>query len=206
MRTEPRRGRHNLAYPAMCLSSGKFSNLKSSTSNLQEFYVTLDQIRVVGVVGAGTMGNGIAHVFAKAGYEVVLCESEQRFLDRGLQTIRRNLDREIEKDKITHEGAKQALGRIQGTLDLKSTACDLVVEAVSEKFEIKAEIFQTLDRICAPEVILASNTSSISITKLAGLTKRPRQVIGMHFFNPVPIMKLVEVVRGLATSNQTFAT
>src|SRR5436305_4293771 len=119
------------------------------------------EIRKVGVVGAGTMGNGIAHVFAKSGYAVTLAEVEQRFLDRGLETVRKNLDREVAKNKLSAEAGQQALGRIRGTLDRQQlAACDLVVEAASEKFTIKAELFRALDEICRPEVILASNTSS----------------------------------------------
>jgi len=164
-------------------------------------------IQRVGVVGAGTMGNGIAHVFARAGYTVVLCDVEQRFLDRGIETIGKNLEREIAKNKISAEDKAAALARIDPVVDrAKLAACDFVVEAATEKFDIKAEIFRDLDRLCRPEIILASNTSSISITKLAALTKRPEKVIGMHFFNPVPVMKLVEVIRGLATSNETFQT
>jgi 3-hydroxybutyryl-CoA dehydrogenase len=165
------------------------------------------EIRRVGVVGAGTMGNGIAHVFARSGFEVVLCDLEQRFLDRGLETIGKNLDREIAKGKITADAKAATLQRVHSVLDRVQLAeCDLVVEAATEKFEIKAEIFRDLDKICRADVVLASNTSSISITKLAALTGRPAQVIGMHFFNPVPVMKLVEVIRGLATSQETFAT
>jgi len=161
----------------------------------------------VGVIGAGTMGNGIAHVFARCGFNVVLCDVEQRFLDRGLATIAKNLDREVAKNKITAADKTATLSRITPVLDRAQFAdCDLVVEAATEKFEIKAEIFRDLDRIMKPEVILASNTSSISITKIAALTKRPDKVIGMHFFNPVPVMKLVEVIRGLATSQATFET
>ncbi len=164
-------------------------------------------IKQVGVIGAGTMGNGIAHVFARSGYNVILCDIEQRFLDRALQTIDKNLEREASKGKITAEEKSAALKRISPVTERsKLSACDLVVEAATEKFEIKSEMFRELDRICRPEVILASNTSSISITKLAALTKRPDKVIGMHFFNPVPVMKLVEVIRGLATSEETFAT
>ena len=164
-------------------------------------------IQRVGVIGAGTMGNGIAHVFARRGYDVVLCEVEQRFLDRGLETIGKNLEREVAKGKITAADKAAALGRITPVLDRAGVAdCDLVVEAATEKFEIKAEIFRDLDRRVKPEVILASNTSSISITKIATLTGRPDKVIGMHFFNPVPVMKLVEVIRGLATSQATFDT
>lgn len=162
-------------------------------------------IQRVGVIGAGTMGNGIAHVFARSGLAVVLCDVEQRFLDRGLETIGRNLDREMSKGKITADGKSATLGRITGALKRAELAdCDLVVEAATEKFEIKAEIFRDLDRVLRPDVILASNTSSISITKIGALTKRPDKVIGMHFFNPVPVMKLVEVIRGLATSQTTF--
>ncbi len=164
-------------------------------------------IRTVGVVGAGTMGNGIAHVFAKFGYEVVLCDVEQRFLDRGLSTIGKNLEREVAKAKITAEEREAALRRITPVLERRRLAgCDFVVEAATERFEIKADLFRELDSICRPEIILASNTSSISITKLAALTRRPQQFIGMHFFNPVPMMKLVEVIRGLATSNETYET
>ncbi len=164
-------------------------------------------IQRVGVIGAGTMGNGIAHVFARSGYDVVLCDVEQRFLDRGLDTIGKNLDREVAKGKITATDKAAALGRITPVLDrAKLAECGLIVEAATEKFEIKAEIFRDLDRLMKPEVILASNTSSISITKIAALTKRPDKVIGMHFFNPVPVMKLVEVIRGLATSQATFET
>jgi 3-hydroxybutyryl-CoA dehydrogenase len=164
-------------------------------------------IQRVGVVGAGTMGNGIAHVFARGGYTVVLCDVEQRFLDRGIETIGKNLDREVAKNKISADDKAATLKRIEpvvGRAELSD--CDFVVEAATEKFDIKAEIFRDLDRLCRPEIILASNTSSISITKLAALTKRPDKVIGMHFFNPVPVMKLVEVIRGLATSNETFQT
>ncbi len=164
-------------------------------------------IQLVGVVGAGTMGNGIAHVFARGGYRVVLCDVEQRFLDRGMETISKNLDREVAKNKISAGDKAAAIGRIEPVVDrAKLAGCDFVVEAATEKFGIKTEIFRDLDRLCRPEIILASNTSSISITKLGALTKRPDKVIGMHFFNPVPVMKLVEVIRGLATSNETFQT
>ena len=164
-------------------------------------------IQRVGVIGAGTMGNGIAHVFARSGFSVVLCDVEQRFLDRGLETIGKNLDREVAKSKITADAKATTLARITAVLDrAKLGDCNLVVEAATEKFEIKAEIFRDLDRVLKPDVILASNTSSISITKIAALTQRPDKVIGMHFFNPVPVMKLVEVIRGLATSQATFET
>ncbi len=165
------------------------------------------QIQTVGVVGAGTMGNGIAHVFARAGYRVLLRDIEQRFLDRAIATISKNLEREVAKQKLTPEQRDQALKRIEpavGRAGLET--CDFVIEAATEKLEIKADLFRELDRICRPEVIFATNTSSISITRLAATTNRPDRVIGMHFFNPVPVMKLVEVIRGLATSDQTFAT
>src|SRR5947208_475799 len=161
----------------------------------------------VGVVGAGTMGNGIAHVFARSGLQVILSDIEPKFLDRAIQTIEKNLEREVAKNKITAADKSAALERIVTTVErAKLAECDFVVEAATEKFEIKAELFRDLDRICRPEVILASNTSSISITKLGALSKRPDKVIGMHFFNPVPVMKLVEVIRGLATSGETFQT
>jgi 3-hydroxybutyryl-CoA dehydrogenase len=164
-------------------------------------------IRRVGVIGAGTMGNGIAHIFARSGYAVVLCDVEQRFLERGIATITKNLEREAAKGKITAEDSAAALKRIEPVTDRAKLAdCDFIVEAATEKIEIKMEIFRDLGRLARPDVILASNTSSISITKLGALTKRPEKVIGMHFFNPVPVMKLVEVIRGLATSQETFAT
>jgi 3-hydroxybutyryl-CoA dehydrogenase len=162
-------------------------------------------IERVGVIGAGTMGNGIAHVFARRGYAVTLCDVEQKFLDRGLETIARNLDREVARGKTSAEDKTAALNRITPGLQRAQLAgCDFVIEAATEKFEVKAEIFRDLDRICRPEVLLASNTSSISITRLAAVTGRPQKIIGMHFFNPVPVMKLVEVIRGLATAQETF--
>jgi 3-hydroxybutyryl-CoA dehydrogenase len=164
-------------------------------------------IQSVGIVGAGTMGNGIAHVFSRAGYQVLLCDVQQSFVERALETIAKNLEREVTKNKIVAADKTAALGRIQPVLDRgKLAACDFVIEAATERFEIKSEIFRDLDRICRPEILLASNTSSISITRLAAVTKRPEKVIGMHFFNPVPVMKLVEVIRGLATTDETFQT
>ena len=137
----------------------------------------------------------------------MLVDVEQRFLDRGLETIRKNLEREVAKEKITAEARDAAIARITTTVDrMRLAGCDFVIEAASERFEIKSELFRDLDQLCRPEVILASNTSSISITKLAAVTKRADKVIGMHFFNPVPMMKLVEVIRGLATSDETYAT
>lgn len=165
----------------------------------------MSEIRRVGVIGAGTMGNGIAHVFARSGYDVLLCEVEQRFLDRGMETLRKNLEREVAKGKIGPEAMQSALQRITGVLDRNRLAdCDFVIEAATEKFETKKAIFVDLDRIVRKDVLLATNTSSISITKLANVTSRPDCVIGMHFFNPVPMMKLVEVIRGMATSRETF--
>jgi 3-hydroxybutyryl-CoA dehydrogenase len=181
----------------------------SSSGKLKSFDVGVRsamEIKRVGVIGAGTMGNGIAHVFARSGYSVVLCDVEQRFLDRGLATITKNLDREVAKNKITAEDKEHALKNIQAVTERSKLAdCDFIVEAATEKFETKTEIFRDLYRLARPEVILASNTSSISITKLAAITKRPDKVIGMHFFNPVPVMKLIEVIRGLATSQETFS-
>jgi 3-hydroxybutyryl-CoA dehydrogenase len=163
------------------------------------------EIRRVGVIGAGTMGNGIAHVFARTEFEVILCDIEQNLLARALSTISKNLDRELAKGRINQSQKSGTLKRITAVTDRSALAqCDFIVEAVSERFEIKAEIFREMDRILRPEIILASNTSSISITKLAATTERADKVIGMHFFNPVPVMKLVEVVRGLATADETF--
>ncbi len=161
----------------------------------------------IGVAGAGTMGNGIAHVCARSGAAVVLYDIDQHALDRGLATIEKNLEREVAKAKLTPDEAARAFKRIAPTPDRGAFAgCSLVIEAASEQFAIKAELFRDLDRLMPPECILASNTSSISITRLAAQTRRPAQVIGMHFFNPVPVMKLVEIVRGLATSQATFDT
>jgi 3-hydroxybutyryl-CoA dehydrogenase len=152
------------------------------------------------------MGNGIAHVFARGGFQVLLCEVEQRFLDRGLEAIRRNMERETTKGKATAVETEKALGLIRGTLQGQDLAvCHFVIEAAPERFALKQELFMELDAVLKPEVILASNTSSISITRLAAQTQRPGQVIGMHFFNPVPVMKLVEVIRGLETTDETFA-
>jgi len=164
-------------------------------------------IEQVGVIGAGTMGNGIAHVFAASGHKVILCDIEQSITDRAVATIGKNLDRAVSKNKITEAQKNETLQRIQPVTDRAVLAkCDFVVEAASEKFALKSDLFRELDRVCKPGVILSSNTSSISITKLGAVTKRPEQVIGMHFFNPVPVMTLVEIVRGLATSDATFQT
>jgi len=164
-------------------------------------------IQRVAVIGAGAMGNGIAHVFARRGFSVLLNDVDERFLDHGLATIAKNLDREVAKNKMSASDKVSALSRITAVVERTKLAdCDFVIEAATEKFEIKAKIFRELDAIMKPDVILASNTSSISITRLGALTGRADKVIGMHFFNPVPVMKLVELIRGLATSQATFDT
>jgi 3-hydroxybutyryl-CoA dehydrogenase len=166
-----------------------------------------DSVKTVAVLGAGTMGNGIAHVFARAGYGVILRDVEKRFLDRALETIAKNLDREIRKGKITEADRSEALARIQPVTDKVSIVrADFVVEAVSEQRDLKIRVLKEVDAMLGPSVILASNTSSISITELAAQTSRPDRFIGMHFMNPVPVMTLVEVIRGLATSDATFQT
>ncbi len=163
------------------------------------------RVQTVGVVGAGTMGSGIAHVFARAGFSVLLSDVDQSLLERSHTSIRLNLAREVKKGKVTAEEADGAASRIDLVVDLdRLRPAQLVVEAASERFEVKRQIFQRLDALLAPEAILATNTSSISITRLAGQTGRPDRVIGMHFFNPVPVMALVEVIRGLQTSQPTF--
>jgi 3-hydroxybutyryl-CoA dehydrogenase len=164
----------------------------------------MEKVKTIGVIGSGTMGNGIAHVAARAGYQVVLADVQQEALNRGLETISRNLDREIAKNTLSISEKSEAISRIMGTSDIgKLAESDFVVEAVIEDFEAKTKVFQSLDKIVRPGVVLASNTSSISITKMASKTQRPDRIIGMHFMNPVPVMKLVEVVRGLATSEET---
>ena len=158
----------------------------------------------IGVIGAGTMGNGIAHVSALAGFDTVLMDIKDEFVDRGLNTIRKNLERQVKKEKINQTDMDASLEKIEiGTDYAKVSACDLVIEAATENEEIKLDIFKKLDHICQQSAILASNTSSISITKIAGATNRPEQVIGMHFMNPVPIMKLVEIIRGKITDDTT---
>jgi 3-hydroxybutyryl-CoA dehydrogenase len=165
----------------------------------------MSEIKTIAVIGAGTMGNGIAHVCARSGFNVLLCDVQQTFLDRGLATIEKNLAREVAKQKLTEQQATEAKARITTTIDREAlSTCDFAIEAATEKFDIKSALFRDLDRILPSAAILASNTSSISITKLAAQTSRPTQVIGMHFFNPVPVMQLVEVIRGLQTSQATF--
>ncbi|PID46362.1 MAG: 3-hydroxybutyryl-CoA dehydrogenase [Proteobacteria bacterium] len=163
-------------------------------------------IKTVGVIGAGTMGNGIAQVFAASGFQVVMQDIAESSLARGMATISGSLDRLLKKEKITEADKQSTLSNITTTTDIKAlTGADLVVEAASENFEIKAKIFQQLDQHCKPEAILASNTSSISMTRIARETQRPDKVIGMHFMNPVPLMKLVEVIRALQTSDEVCA-
>ncbi|HJS50842.1 MAG TPA: 3-hydroxybutyryl-CoA dehydrogenase [Pyrinomonadaceae bacterium] len=160
----------------------------------------------IGVIGAGTMGNGIAQTTAANGLDVVLCDIEQDFIDRGMSNISKSLDRFVKKETITEAQKSEILGRINTSTKLDGlTGCSLVVEAATENFDVKKQIFERLDEITNPETIFASNTSSISITKIAAVTSRPDKVIGMHFFNPVPLMKLVEVIRGMATSDDTYA-
>lgn len=163
-------------------------------------------VKTIAVIGGGTMGNGIAHVAAMSGLNVFLIDINQSVLDKALATIGKNLGRMVSKEKITEAQKNETLARITVTTDLEGSVagCGLVIEAVNESFELKKKIFQALDAHTAPDAILASNTSSISITKLAAVTKRPDKVIGMHFFNPVPVMKLVEIVRGLDTSDEVY--
>jgi 3-hydroxybutyryl-CoA dehydrogenase len=165
----------------------------------------MNESKTIAILGAGTMGNGIAHVCARSGFNVLLFDVNQPALYRGLDTIRTNFAREVAKQKLTQHQSDEARSRITLTTKLDDLApASLAIEAATERFEIKAEVFRDLDRILPADAILATNTSSISITKIAAVTKRPEQVIGMHFFNPVPVMKLVEVIRGLQTSSTTF--
>jgi len=168
--------------------------------------LSIDSIKTVAVLGAGTMGNGIAHVFARSGYKVILRDVEQRFLDRGMEAIGKNLDREIEKGKLAEAEKRTVLAGLQPVTDMAAiAAADFVVEAVPEKIEIKRAVLTEADGILRPDVILASNTSSIAMTTLAALTKRSDRFVGMHFMNPVPVMVLVEVIRALQTSDATFS-
>ena len=157
------------------------------------------------VIGAGTMGAGIVQAFAQKGYEVIVRDIKDEFVDRGIAGVNKGLTKLVSKGKITEEDKEAVLSKITGTTDLGLAAdCDLVIEAAVENMEIKKQIFAELDKICKEETILASNTSSLSITEVASATNRPDRVIGMHFFNPATIMKLVEVIRGMATSQETF--
>jgi 3-hydroxybutyryl-CoA dehydrogenase len=165
------------------------------------------EIKTIGVLGAGTMGNGIAQVAAQAGFNVVMRDIEDRFVQGGLKNIDKFLAKSVEKGKMTADQKNGVMGRIKGTTKLEDMkGCDFIVEAVLEVMDLKKEVFKTLDEMCGPETILSTNTSSMSITEIATATKRPDKVAGMHFFNPVPLMKLVEVVRGHFTSDATVAT
>lgn len=162
-------------------------------------------IQTIGIIGAGTMGNGIAHTAARSGFKVILHDIAESFLDRAVSTIAKNLEREVAKGRITANDKNAVLSRISAvTQNSALSEADFVIEAVIEDIETKLRVFEGMDRIARPDVILASNTSSISITKIASKTKRPDKVIGMHFMNPVPVMPLVEVVRGIATSDETY--
>lgn len=162
-------------------------------------------MKKVCVIGAGTMGSGIAQAFAAKGFEVVLRDIKDQFVQGGLAKIDKALSKRVAKGKMTEDAKKEILSRVHGTVDIKDAAdCDLVVEAAIENMEIKKSIFKELDSVCKPETILASNTSSLSITEVANATNRPDKVIGMHFFNPAPVMKLVEEIRGMKTSDETF--
>lgn len=168
--------------------------------------MSIESIRTVAVLGAGTMGNGIAHVFARAGYSVILRDVEQRFLQRGMETIEKNLDREVKKGKLAEAEKPAVLARLRAVTDMGAiAAADFVVEAVPEKIEIKRAVLTEADKLLRPEVVLTSNTSSISMTALASITKRPERFVGMHFMNPVPVMVLVEVIRALQTGDEAFA-
>ena len=160
---------------------------------------------VIGVVGSGTMGNGIAQVAARAGYSVVMRDVKDEFLERGLKAVDKSLQRDVDKQRLSGEEKQAIIGRIKTTTELEPLKdASFVIEAVTENLDIKTELFSALDRITQPEAILASNTSSISITRLGAATNRPDKVIGMHFMNPVPVMKLIEVIRGIATSDETY--
>ncbi len=160
---------------------------------------------IIAVVGSGTMGNGIAQVAARAGYDVIMRDVKEEFLQRGLTAIDKSLQRDVDKERLSAEEKRSVMGRIAATTELEELSeASFVIEAVTEDLQVKTELFKSLDQITRPETILASNTSSISITRLGAATQRPDRVIGMHFMNPVPVMKLVEVIRGIATSNETY--
>ena len=161
---------------------------------------------IIGVIGAGTMGNGIAQTAAATGFDVIICDIKEEYVQKGVENIGKSLDRFVKKETMTETQKAEVLGRISTTTNLEDLKdCFLVVEAATENFEIKKQLFEKLDEVTNADCILASNTSSISITKIAATTKRPDKVIGMHFMNPVPLMKLVEVIRGIATSDETYA-
>jgi len=168
--------------------------------------MNLDDIKKVTIIGSGTMGNGIAQVFALKGFDVNLVDIKQEFLDRAMATLTKSLDRMVKKEKISDDDKKAALARVKTTTDMKvAKDSQLVIEAVTEELEMKLQLWRDLEGICGPDTIFASNTSSLPITKLAAVTKRPDKYIGMHFMNPVPMMKLVELIRGMATSDETCA-
>lgn len=161
-------------------------------------------MKKISVIGAGTMGAGIAQVLAQSGYEVVLRDINEEFVKRGISIIDKGLARLVKKEKMTSEQKEEILARIKATTDIREVAdCDIVIEAATENMEIKKKIFAELDEVCKEDAILATNTSSLSITEIASATNRPHKVIGMHFFNPVPVMKLIEVIKGIATSEET---
>jgi len=167
--------------------------------------VTTLMIKTIGIIGAGQMGSGIAHVAAASNFHVIMSDVSEALLEKGKSTISKSLDRMVHKEKITPAQKKDIMAKIEGTVDMvKMKGADFVIEAATEKNELKLGIFKELDGICGKETILSSNTSSISITKIASATTRPEKVIGMHFMNPVPVMELVEIIRGLATSDETF--
>ncbi|MBI5968340.1 MAG: 3-hydroxybutyryl-CoA dehydrogenase, partial [Deltaproteobacteria bacterium] len=164
------------------------------------------EFKKICVLGAGLMGSGIAQVAAEAGYEVSMRDIEDRFVQGGLNTIKKNYERAISKGKMTKEQSDAVLSRIKGFVDLPAAvkSADIIIEAVVENMDLKKQVYKELDQLCAKEMIFASNTSGLSITEIASVTKRPEKVIGMHFFNPVPVMKLVEIIKGQATSEDTF--
>ncbi len=168
--------------------------------------MNIDDLKTVGVVGCGQMGAGIVESFARAGYQVVTREVDQGWLDKGLKRLHGSLAKGVERGKLTAEDRDAALSRVRGTVDLEEMApCQLVIEAIVENPEAKRQVFETLDRVCAPEAVLASNTSSLNVTALGAATRRPDKVLGLHFFNPVPVMPLIEIVRALLTSDETIA-
>lgn len=164
-------------------------------------------IKNIAVIGSGTMGNGIAHNFVQFGYSVLLIDIKQELIDKGIETISKNIDRQVKKGSLTEDQKKSALSNIKSSVKLSDAKdCELIIEAATENISIKKDIFEELDKSCKPDAILASNTSSISITEIGAFTKRADKVIGMHFMNPVPLMKLVEIIRGIATSQETYDT
>ncbi len=186
--------------PWQCQSKSNKRNRKGKTMRLED-------IRNIAIIGGGTMGNGIVHVAAQTGYHVVLLDLDKKYLDRAMETISKNMDRQVKKEIMTAEAKADALARISPTTDISRVKeCQLVIEAIIEKLEPKLDLFRKLDEITPKDTILASNTSSLPITRLATVTKRPDKVVGMHFMNPVPMMKLVEMIRGVATSDETFET